>query len=317
VARACHVNELKFILSQKGANMKNVDYKKARRAFDEKYTADYPPPVANQTTENKQPSVLLWAWGIVSIAGAIISFPHTMKAISQSVPEITGVLSFGYAGAVFIGVELALLIVAFTEAYRNLENPRPRPVLTLRTVIASILYRMGLAGKPSPETTNDTNMTGLLMALVLSAILFNLADTTKLTELDSIIKVVSGLLAPMLLFLAGHEFANQIATRMLTQTLAQRRADERLAEWQAQRDSAWREHSATLTDTPKSKGQGDDVTVPLADSAQMNTGNILHDLGQGDLLSITHHKNGQKPAGLQNGHGGNEVKSYLMEANTK
>lgn len=235
-----------------------------RKNFNRVYEVNYPKPTPKSDDTQSQSSVLLWAWGVVSIAGAIISFPHTMKAIMQSVPEITGALAFVYAGAVFVGVELALLIVAFTEAHSNIKNPRPRRVMTLRTLLSSIVYRLGLSGKPQPETTNETSMTGLLMALVVSAILFNLADTTQSQFLQSIIKFVSGLLAPMLLFLAGHEFANQIATRLLADQIRQRHADEALNQWEQRRDEAWLAHYQTLT-TKKGSDVGSDVkTDPLA-----------------------------------------------------
>lgn len=280
--------------------MKIQDLERERKIFDRTFAVDYPPPTPKADDTEKQSNVLLWAWGIVSIAGAIISFPHTMKAISQSVPEIQGALSFLYAGAVFIGVELALLIVAFTEAYRHLENPKPRAVLTLKTVIASILYRLGLASKPNPETTSDTNMSGLLIGLVISAILFNLADTTQSEQLKSIIKFVSGLLAPMLLFMAGHEFANQVATRLLASKIAKRNAEQVMIEWEQGRNEAWREHAKTIT----AKKGSDVKPVPLANT-------VPNSLNEWNGVGMVEAVNGRmnKPV---NGNGGDVNTAYLM-----
>lgn len=260
-------------------NMKPKDLRTLRRDFDARYEVNYPPPTATAKDDGQTSNIVLIIWGIVSLAGAIISLPHTVNAVLSGVTEMHEVLKYGYAVAVFIGVELALIMVAFTSAHRQLDNPKPKPVITIATILASILFRLGVRHRPTPPTSDEAQgVGGLLVMLLLSALLFNLADTTKNQQLLDLTKFVSGLIAPALLFLAGHEFAHHLAGKLLAGKIAQSEHDKRLEAWRAERNEAWRAYVETIEEKEVANAQ----TTPLPKS---RSGNIPpeHEKGEENI----------------------------------
>ena len=243
--------------------MKVKDLKRAREDFDGRYAIDYPTPTQAEARDVQTGGALIWVWGIVAIAGAIISLPHTLRAVTSTVSDLPMWASIGYSIAVFIGVELALITVAYTQAYNDLKNPTHKTPITLRTLARAIAFRLGLVDTPAPKNTHAGisspsanaihkagNIGGLLAVLFASALLFNMADATKNETLLALTKYTAGGLAPMLLLLAGHNFAHLLATKLLASQIAQRLHDETIAQWQATRDEAWRGYVATIT-TPQ------------------------------------------------------------------
>jgi hypothetical protein len=271
--------------------MKPKDLRVLRKDYDQRYEVNYPPPTPRIATEQGQSSsIVLIIWGIVSLAGAIISLPHTLNAVGASVSEMDEWQKVGYAIAVFVGVELALLMVAFTQAMRQLENPRPRPIITVATLIASVLYRLGLRHRPTPPTSdNDGGIGGLLVMLLASALLFNLADTTNDPTLASITKTVSGMLAPSLLFLAGHEFAHNLAGKLLTGRIAQRENETAMEAWQTARDEAWRDYITELEAKPTTAKEVTTEKDPLV----VTQTSLLPEWEPGDRANIPMTGNGK------------------------
>lgn len=263
--------------------MKIRDLRATRKDFDQRYEVNYPQPTPRTPDEpGASSNVVLIIWGIVSIAGAIISLPHTLNAVGASI-NLDPILSIGYSIAVFIGVELALLMVAYTQAQRQIENPTPRTVITIATILASILYRMGLRHRPTPPTSdNDGGIGGLLVMLLGSALLFNLADTTGNEVLQSATKTVSGILAPALLFLAGHEFAHHLAGKLLATKIALRANEQALEAWKTERNDSWRDYA----DKPLEVGQ----KIPLeVSNTQMN---LLREWDADDRANTATMRNG-------------------------
>lgn len=293
--------------------MKIRDLERARKEFDGKYAIDYPIPTQAEERDVKTGGALIWIWGIVAIAGAIISLPHTLRAVTSTVSDLPIWASIGYSIAVFIGVELALITVAYTQAYNELKNPTHKAPMTLRTITRAFAFRLGIVDTPAPKnahtgstspSANAThkagNIGGLLAVLFASALLFNMADATQNEALLALTKYTAGGLAPMLLLLAGHNFAHLLATKLLASQIAKRAHDEAIAQWYATRDEAWRRHIATIT-TPHTTPKIAPVVsaIPEGDEQAHHTTNGMTNGKGTDFLALT---NGAGH-GYQNGNG--------------
>lgn len=306
--------------------MKIRDLARARQDFDQRYEIDYrKPSPADEVKSEKNDNRLLKIWGIVAFAGAIISLPHTLRAVTESVTGGENALplwlSIGYSIAVFIGVELALIASAYTQAVNELKSPHKKRTMTARTILKGIVFRMGFTDTPylkselSPKEQPtighkkaDGGVSVLLIALFVSALIFNQADATQDETLKMWTKYISGALAPALLLLAGHQFAHLLASKQLAGELAKREYDTRVQAWEHERDEAWRAFVATLdTDTAPMKTRKATVKVDEGMSADDDHHHAGMTNGKGnvsDFLAVTmngFHQNGNGNAPKNDG----------------
>lgn len=264
--------------------MKIRDFERARKDFNATYAVNYPPPERPEDEKNNG-GALIFVWGIVAIAGAVISMPHTLGMVVTTfnaenwVKIIVGI-------AVFFGVELALIGVAYTEAYNALETGKKPAPLTIRSVLRIIAFRLGVVNTlPAPQTDNGGRASngGLLLILFCSALLFNQADASQNAGLLDLSKYVAGGLAPLLLLLAGHEFAHALASRVLAQKITQRRYEELITQWKNQMDESWRVYAETLTThhtTPRARLERPPQDTPQTDFLSVGMTHNANDNGR-------------------------------------
>lgn len=282
------------------------DLRNERKRFNEQYAIDYPPP-DKKIEVQKRNGVMVALWGMVAFAGAMISFPHTLGAIMPTL-DLPEFWKFIVACAVFVGVEGALIGVAYSEMAKSLEaGKRPAP-FTLLNVFRILLYRIGIVNQlPAPANDETHNSNGMLLIILFaSALLFNQADASKNEQLITLSKYVAGAIAPMLLLIAGHEFAHELASRILAGKIANRHHQAQLDEWTARRDEDWRKKSSTIN-----QSEGNANPVPLE---KTDTGKIHPDLGQGDHLNITPKKSVTTPKEYLPANQPDAQKEYILKS---
>jgi len=245
--------------------------RQARALHDTRYEIDHPKPRAAQqqseeTGLEKAVGKLWIAWFILALAGAVISLPHTLGTVlstlgiqALSLQDIGGLV---YAGAVFVGVELALISVALVSELKRAETGHELgKQASLAGLINGLVQRIGLRAPfdlshlPDKHASGGLGLVGLLFV---AALTFNLVDALfseipaqstgvmalLLSYQDEVLlasRAMAGILGPALLLIAGHRFAQEVVragTRRQRADLAQQRA---LEEWEAQRDQSWQE----------------------------------------------------------------------------
>jgi hypothetical protein len=288
--------------------MNTRDLKNERKRFNEQYAIDYPPPDKKIEVQTRN-DVMIVLWGMVAFAGAVISFPHTLGAIIPTL-DLPEFWKFVVACAVFVGVEGALIGVAYSEMAKSLEaGKRPAP-FTLLNVFRIVLFRIGfLKELPAPANEDAHNSNGMLLIILFaSALLFNQADASKNEQLIALSKYVAGAIAPLLLLIAGHEFAHELASRVLAGKITNRQYEAKYEEWLGRRDDEWRKKSAILT-----QSEGNANPVPLSKTPN-TVPNLSGEWEQGNPENITTMRNDWKPNALTNGNGGDGTKAFLMRS---
>lgn len=246
--------------------------KQARALHDARYEVDRPKPRAAQqqseeTGLEKAVGYLWIAWFVLAFAGAIISLPHTLGTVLSTLGigalSIQDAGSLIYAGAVFVGVELALISVALVSELSRSEKDLERvgKQASLAGLVNGLIQRIGL--RPPfdlshlPDKQPSTGL-GLVALLFAASLTFNLVDAlfaelppqaagvmaTLASYQDEVLlasRAMAGILGPALLLIAGHRFAQEVVragTKRQRADLAQQKA---LEEWEAQRDQSWQD----------------------------------------------------------------------------
>lgn len=221
----------------------------ARKKHDADFLVDTPPPERVERSRQGAERILnvTWlAWLVIAIAGAIISFPHTWEIVRDTV-DLSGKGATAYAAVVFVGLELSILAIAFMMTLNHEIGERPeRRQWSLAGIINWVARRIGIGWQIDlshlPRVTETTSQR-LIMFLFLVQVIFNVSDPLRTVPMvagythiiELIVKLAVGFMAPVLLWVAGHRTAEEVASAI---NLA-RADDSRLLEWKNERESSW------------------------------------------------------------------------------
>lgn len=228
----------------------------ARERHDLKFQIDHPKPepkaLAERTGIEKALSSLWIVWGVLGIAGGVISLPHTLSTVLDTV-NLSFAVAVAYSIAVFLGVELALISVALVSALKAEEHRRETgKQASLAGLINTLAGRVGLRPvfdlSHLPERRAATGAV-LVLLLFVAALTFNMSDALKDLplleaygqEIHLLSRLMAGALGPGLLLIAGHRFAHEVVRAMTARQRLERAYDRALDAWQAARDQSWQE----------------------------------------------------------------------------
>lgn len=246
--------------------------KHARNLHDSRFEIDHPKPKASQQAQEtrlEQSVGYLWiAWFVLALAGAVISLPHTLGTVLSTLGidglSVENVGSLIYAGAVFVGVELALISVALVVELSHSEKGHQSAMgkqASLAGLINRLAQRIGM--RPPfdlshlPDRTPGSGL-GLVALLFLAALTFNLADAlfadlptqasgvmaTLAAYHDEVIllsRMMAGILGPGLLLIAGHRFAQEVVRAAGKRQRREHVHGQASAQWESERDASWLE----------------------------------------------------------------------------
>jgi hypothetical protein len=255
------VNRKDYIMARKHVTAYRAHLKEARALHDARYEIDNPKPRpsgAGAETGLERAMGYLWiVWLILAIAGAIISLPHTLSTVLATVggdDGLQGALAIGYAVAVFIGVELALISVALVAETKAAEAGH---IPTKAFSLAGLVNRLAvLIGFPPPlklhhiPERGPATGVGLLALLFAASLTFNLVDAVFTHDAPAAVaqyqeavviisRLMAGALGPVLLLLAGHRFAQEAYRAATRRQRAEAQYQQALDAWKEERDASW------------------------------------------------------------------------------
>lgn len=162
----------------------------------------------------------MWVvWLMLAVAGAVISLPHTLSTVLNTV-HMHWFVEAVWAVFVFIGLELAVIALALVIALAS-NHDDTAPQGSLAGFVNSMACRVGLRGpfdlSHLPRRRVPTGAS-LLWFLLLVALVFNLVDTISgvpfLEPYQEVLHFVArfsaGLLGPVLEAVAGHRAAHDV-----------------------------------------------------------------------------------------------------------
>lgn len=282
------------------ANMTTAQYRRnvqnARKRHDVDFEANNPRPAppSDQAAGGWRLTPRTAAWGVLALAGAMISLPHTLNSVMPTV-DLSGALATLYSLAVFVGVELALLTVALVTEQKRLESGavERRQIASLAGLINSLAQRIGFRPFFRLDHLPERQPGGGVLVVLLfgAALVFNLSDAligvSLLAEyaqtMQLINRLVVGALGPVLLIIAGHRFAAEAAHAMTRGQRLEREYSAALAQWEQARDASWRANRSAYT--------GDWDTITTSDQDQ--DGSTWETTSENPLaLSLTATRNG-------------------------
>lgn len=231
----------------------------ARAKHDARYAVDHPKPqpetFSGDLTPLERAVQYLWAvWLVLGVAGALISLPHTLQTVIQTV-ELAPVLRVGYSLAVFVGVELALIGVALASELKRRDEEREQPkVWSVAGAVNGLAVRIGF--KPPISTAHlpirqEATGIGLIVGLFGAALTFNMADTLSdvsllapyAEQIHLAARLMAGALGPGLLLIAGHRFAHEVVKAASGRKSAERTYQDALDAWRDGLQDSWQDGS--------------------------------------------------------------------------
>jgi hypothetical protein len=209
----------------------------ARARHDARFAIDHPKPAG--MAQSRLATVILCAlWVVLALAGTGMSYPHSYAALSAAGVDVAAYPWF--PAVAFIGIELGAVLIAYAASLKaHQRRDEARKVWSLRGALREIVVRVG--GNPDGARWLDVEhlpdarpATGgaLALASLAAMLIFNLRDTIGAEWLVHLAEIAAGVAGPVLVYFAGHRFAEEIATATSRSALAR---------WEAARQSSWSE----------------------------------------------------------------------------
>lgn len=221
---------------------------------DADFASSYPQP----TIENEPPKTplenainYLWLiWLLLGVAGGLMSLPHTLQTAGKTV-HLSGFMQTAYALVLFFGLEIALIAVKLVTTIKKHERGyTPEKTFSLLGLLNSLIMFVGFRPVFDVSHLSDKKPgdgAGLIFFLFLSSLTFNLIDTLSGVsllaaysgELVLVARVCAGLLAPILLLVAGGRFADEVVRFASRSNSALAQYARHLQQWEGMRRSSW------------------------------------------------------------------------------